>query len=352
MLSSSNAIRETRTPSSRSTISSKSIRRAACAVPLSASPVRPLLPAHSIDIHDQGYTGTTLIFTLSSLLSRPFTRSIDRLDRFPYILERWKGPVSVGLFVPEAQLYILAKRLFALAPRRNVVFTIYVLKTIVRGHVPFYNDRDDKRIYAGRGMYPVNLLRDLAIESISTTHYMIIDADVLLSTTLYSHIDDYKTILRNHKNTVVLPLFEYCRVVGMRNCMENGVCKDLLNWLVVFIVAGGTFPRTATSSCGSGTRGTSSPSSRTFTWECGHEFIVASGQLHGVAEPDGQSHARHGVPPDGAVGVRARVQSRYAVVRRSAIDPIFHPSFFDYGGNKQEFWSRMLLMKCNLCASG
>ena len=229
MLCSSSAIRGKCTPSSRSTISSKSIRRAACAVPLSASPVRPLPSAHSIDIHDQGYTGTTLTFTLSSLLSHSFTRSVDRLDRFPYILERWKGPISVGLYVLEAQLYILAKRLFTLAPRRNVVFIIYVLKTIVRGHVPFYNDRDNKRIYAGRGMYPVNLLRDLTIESISTTHYMIIDADVLLSTTLYSHIDNYKTILRNHKNTVVLPLFEYRRVVGMHNCMENGVCKDLLD---------------------------------------------------------------------------------------------------------------------------
>ena len=37
----------------------------------------------------------------------------------------------------------------------------------------------------------------------------------------------------------------------------------------------------------------------------------------------------------------------YGVFRRSAANPLFHPYFYDYAGDKQDFYSRMIAMNCD-----
>lgn len=44
-------------------------------------------------------------------------------------------------------------------------------------------------------------------------------------------------------------------------------------------------------------------------------------------------------------GVGGGVSPRYAVVRRSPRNPIFHPFFFDYGGDKMSFFVYLRSMK-------
>lgn len=41
------------------------------------------------------------------------------------------------------------------------------------------------------------------------------------------------------------------------------------------------------------------------------------------------------------LGCVCGVRCRYGVFRRSVLNPIFHPYFFDYGGDKQEFYIRL-----------
>lgn len=37
---------------------------------------------------------------------------------------------------------------------------------------------------------------------------------------------------------------------------------------------------------------------------------------------------------------------RYGIFRRSVVDPLFHPFFYDYGGDKQDFYNRLMALHC------
>ena len=43
------------------------------------------------------------------------------------------------------------------------------------------SDSEHDEIHYGHNIYPINLLRDLSIESIETTHYLLVDADLMIS---------------------------------------------------------------------------------------------------------------------------------------------------------------------------
>ena len=47
------------------------------------------------------------------------------MNRFPYILQRWHGPISVAFFVTEREVPALAEKIAAV-PRQNVVYSAYV----------------------------------------------------------------------------------------------------------------------------------------------------------------------------------------------------------------------------------
>ena len=58
-------------------------------------------------------------------------------------------------------------------------------------------------------MFPINLLRDLTIESISTSHYLVIDVDIFLSERIYDRINSYGHWLQDERLILLLPLFGY-----------------------------------------------------------------------------------------------------------------------------------------------
>ena len=77
------------------------------------------------------------------------------------------------------------------------------------------------------GFYPINTLRDLAIESISTTHLLVADMDVFPSMGMESSINEYAEVLRDHHNLIALTLFGYKKHPSLDRCYSEGVCDEL-----------------------------------------------------------------------------------------------------------------------------
>lgn len=76
------------------------------------------------------------------------------------------------------------------------------------GKSPFYYDKNS-RVYLKGGVYPYNVMRNIGIDSISTTHFLLTDIDVLPSTNLYKSIMRQPDLLRNPDNVILFQLFQF-----------------------------------------------------------------------------------------------------------------------------------------------
>ena len=122
---------------------------------------------------------------------------------------------------------LLADRVLEYAGLGRIVFTVYVTKTITSNTIPFYVQQNGTHLNYPNGFYPINTLRNLAIESISTTHCLIADMDMLPSMGLESSINEYAEVLRDHHNMIVLTLFRYNNHSSLSQCYSEGVCDEL-----------------------------------------------------------------------------------------------------------------------------
>ena len=77
------------------------------------------------------------------------------------------------------------------------------------------------------GLYPMNILRDMAIESIETTHYVLIDIDILISSTLRQDISRNRVLLDDNYNILLLPLFVVARTEEVQRCRSSGFCLHM-----------------------------------------------------------------------------------------------------------------------------
>lgn len=76
-------------------------------------------------------------------------------------------------------------------------------------------------------IYPVNLLRAIGVNSIHTTHYMVIDPDTMVSETLYTAIRKVSPmLLSDPKMAFLYPTFTYNAHVTDA-CLSKGNCEDL-----------------------------------------------------------------------------------------------------------------------------
>ena len=80
--------------------------------------------------------------------------------------------VSLGVFITEKEIDTLSHLLFRFISKPRIVYAIYVQKDIIKENTPFYTYPNGTVLYYPQGMYPLNVLRDLSIESISTTHFL------------------------------------------------------------------------------------------------------------------------------------------------------------------------------------
>lgn len=133
----------------------------------------------------------------------------------------------MALFVKEEEVNKLKGFLRSVQYERRLVITFYVRKRITPNSIPFYVKENTKRVKYPTGFYPINTLRDLSIESISTTHYVVIDSDTFVSTTLSEGIQANQRLLMNHKNAFLLPLFEYGILPQWDVCLTDNDCDEL-----------------------------------------------------------------------------------------------------------------------------
>ena len=78
----------------------------------------------------------------------------------------------MSIFAKESELSSLAHVLSQYVSTRRLVFSIYVMKGI-QTNTPFYVQQNGRHLNYPNGFYPINTLRNLAIESISTTHCLV-----------------------------------------------------------------------------------------------------------------------------------------------------------------------------------
>lgn len=136
----------------------------------------------SIDVYDS-FTDVTVTFTMTS----------NRLNRLPLQFQRWKGPMSLAIQLDEEELPTVA-RILSKINRTNIRYTLYITKNIGK-NIPrcTFIAMNGTSLFYNR-CFVINELRNLTIESIQTTHFMIIDSDGIIS----SKNSDFYSFFRNH----------------------------------------------------------------------------------------------------------------------------------------------------------
>ena len=102
----------------------------------------------------------------------------NRLDRLPLHLDRWNGSMSIAIQMTEDELPTVAQ-VISTINRPNIRFTLYIAKDSGCDYVS-----ESRKVYHFNNCFVINELRDLAIETIETTHFMVIDGDGILSSLL------------------------------------------------------------------------------------------------------------------------------------------------------------------------
>ena len=153
---------------------------------------------------------------------------VDRLDRIPYLLDRWKGPIALSLFVLESEMPTLDSLLRPYLSDR-LTFVFYVVKEYKnKSYYAYYIKsliRQDYEKFA-TPIFPLNTMRDLAIESVETTHYLLIDIDFFISSTLYDHIAEFEHVLKKSNTVILLPTFT-TEVHKLQQCRRENMCEKL-----------------------------------------------------------------------------------------------------------------------------
>ena len=121
-----------------------------------------------LDVHKE-YTGVTLVTQIS----------LSRIDRLPYHLARWKELKVILVMITQMELQEAWTKLAAFK-EPSLRFILYVVDPQFTPY--FINTTDPWTVLQRtRPFYSLNLFRDIAIESITTTHFLMIDGDVFVS---------------------------------------------------------------------------------------------------------------------------------------------------------------------------
>ena len=106
---------------------------------------------------------------------------MSRMDRLPYFLDRWKGRIVVGLSTTTDEIEEAVNAIQQYSRIERLKFVFYV-KESHPSIKPYYNGKGGRRSFDS--IFPINFLRDLCIESITTTHYLYLDGDVFVTGTI------------------------------------------------------------------------------------------------------------------------------------------------------------------------
>ena len=135
--------------------------------------------------------------------------------------------ISLGVFLDESELPRLHSALNAFTTQHRVIFSFYVRKRITPSTIPVFFTADKKNIYFPSGIFPMNILRDMSIESIDTSHYVAVDVDVFFSFTLEDDIERNRKLLDDQNNILLIPLLEMINTRSVLNCKATDACEQV-----------------------------------------------------------------------------------------------------------------------------
>ena len=107
-------------------------------------------------------------------------------------MEYWQGPMSVALYVSTND---------SLWQQHFVIYTI----TNYRHNVLIHTVYKDDEVY-----YPVNVLRNIALQQARTRYAFLVDIDFVPSTSTEQHLHHYKSKLKT-KDVFVVPAFAFTK---------------------------------------------------------------------------------------------------------------------------------------------
>ncbi|KAA8580452.1 hypothetical protein FQN60_005987 [Etheostoma spectabile] len=121
--------------------------------------------------------------------------SMDRLQMLEAICKHWEGPISLALYLSDAE----AQQFLRYAQGSEVLMS--------RGNVGYHI------VYKEGQFYPVNLLRNVAMQQVNTPYMFLSDIDFLPMYGLYEYLR--KSVVQldmaNAKKALVVPAFETLR---------------------------------------------------------------------------------------------------------------------------------------------
>ncbi|XP_014871722.1 glycosyltransferase-like protein LARGE1 [Poecilia latipinna] len=121
--------------------------------------------------------------------------SMDRLQMLEAICKHWEGPISLALYLSDAE----AQQFLRYAQGSEVLMG--------RGNVGYHV------VYKEGQFYPVNLLRNVAMQQVNTNYMFLSDIDFLPMYGLYEYLR--KSVVQldmaNTKKALVVPAFETLR---------------------------------------------------------------------------------------------------------------------------------------------
>lgn len=120
--------------------------------------------------------------------------SIDRLQMLEPICERWSGPISVALYMTDAEAWQLlnyVRNSAVLSSRHDIAYHI---------------------VYRDGSLYPVNFLRNVALDAVKTPYAFLSDIDFLPMPSLYPTVCKWirtiTTAAEEQQLALVVPAFE------------------------------------------------------------------------------------------------------------------------------------------------
>ncbi|XP_043963504.1 LARGE xylosyl- and glucuronyltransferase 1 isoform X1 [Gambusia affinis] len=121
--------------------------------------------------------------------------SMDRLQMLEAICKHWEGPISLALYLSDAE----AQQFLRYAQGSEVLMG--------RGNVGYHV------VYKEGQFYPVNLLRNVAMQQVNTNYMFLSDIDFLPMYGLYEYLRKSVVLLdmANNKKALVVPAFETLR---------------------------------------------------------------------------------------------------------------------------------------------
>ena len=154
------------------------------------------------------------------------TSRLDRLDRLPYLYKRWNGPLVLSFFVNIDNITNVNSCINDYGKRPNTVLIFYIYQSNLKDDNYFINIINNTiyKVNFENPLFPINLLRSIGIHSIKTTHFTVMDIDLLPSETLY---DNFKLlpecILEDPYSAILVPAFVVNKE-SFKNCRDTGNC--------------------------------------------------------------------------------------------------------------------------------